>query len=178
MSKSLRSAIPYLAGLVFAAVFFFFLGRVEYTPRPGHLGPTFWPMLALGLIALVCLYEIVKTALGVATSAHGLADVYEDAADEAAGAPTYRGLLAGGIALLVAFGFLVQVLGFLLAGLLFLASFMYLGRYRNHVAIWLTSVLVTFFIGLVFVRLAYVSLPRGIPPFDRFTDFVRIVLGG
>jgi hypothetical protein len=178
MSKSLWPAIPYLAGLAFAAIFFFFLGRVEYTPRPGHLGPTFWPMLALGLIALVCLYEIVKTVLGVATSAHGLADVYESAADEAAGAPTYPGLLAGGIGLLVAFGLLVQVLGFLLAGLLFLASFMYLGRYRNHVAIWLTSVLVTFFIGLVFVRLAYVSLPRGVPPFDRFTDFVRIVLGG
>jgi hypothetical protein len=178
MSKSLRPAIPYVAGLAFAAIFFFFLGRVEYTPRPGHLGPTFWPMLALGLIALVCLYEIGKTVLGVATSAHGLADAYEDAADEAAAAPAYPGLLVGGIVLLVAFGFLVQVLGFLLAGLLFLASFMYLGRYRNHVAIWLTSVLVTFFIGLVFVRLAYVSLPRVIPPFDRFTDFVRIVLGG
>ena len=178
MLKSLRPAIPYAAGLAFAAVFFFFLGRVEYTPRPGHLGPTFWPMLALGLIALVCLYEIAKTALGVATSAHGLADAYEDADDEAADQPAYPGLLAGGIALLVAFGFLVQVLGFLLAGLLFLASFMYLGRYRNHAAIWLTCVLVTFFIGLVFVRLAYVSLPRGIPPFDRFTDFVRIVLGG
>ena len=55
---------------------------------------------------------------------------------------------------------------------------MYLGRYRNHVAIWLTSTVITFFIALVFVRLAYVSLPRGVPPFDRFTDFMRIVVGG
>ena len=178
MHKSLRPTLPYVAGLVFVAVFFALLGRVEYTPRAGHLGPTFWPMLALGLMALACLYEILKITIGVASSAHGLADAYEDAGDGEADDPKHPGLLAGGIVLLVAFAFLVQVLGFLLAGLLFLASFMYLGRYRNHVAIGLTSILVTVLVALVFVRLAYVSLPRGYPPFDRFTDFMRIVVGG
>jgi putative tricarboxylic transport membrane protein len=178
MRRSLRPALPYLAGLAFAAIFFALLGRVEYTPRAGHLGPTFWPMLALGLMALACLYELARIALGVVASAHGLADAYEDAGDGEADGPTYPGLLLGGIALLAAFGFLVPILGFLLAGFLFLASFMYLGRYRNHVAIWLTSILVMFLVALVFVRLAYVSLPRGVPPFDRFTDFMRIILGG
>lgn len=178
MPKSLRPALPYVAGLAFVALFFVLLGRVEYTPRPGHLGPTFWPMLALVLMALACLYEIVRITVGVASSPRGLADAYEDAGDGETGGPRHPGLLAGGILLLVAFGFLVPILGFLLAGLLFLTGFMYLGRYRNHVAIWLTSIGITFFIALVFVRLAYVSLPRGVPPFDRFTDFMRIVLGG
>jgi hypothetical protein len=177
-ARSLRPALPYLAGLAFAALFFWFLGQVEYTPRAGHLGPRFWPMLALVLMALACLYEIVRITIGVASSPHGLADAYEDAGDGESDDPKHPGLVAGGIVLLAAFGFLVPILGFLLAGLLFLASFMYLGRYRNHVAIWLTSIVVTFFIALVFVRLAYVSLPRGVPPFDRFTDFARIVLGG
>ena len=44
--QSLRPALPYVAGLAFVAVFSVFLGRIEYTPRAGHLGPTFWPMLA------------------------------------------------------------------------------------------------------------------------------------
>ncbi|HEY1365400.1 MAG TPA: tripartite tricarboxylate transporter TctB family protein [Xanthobacteraceae bacterium] len=178
MPKSLRPALPYVAGLAFAVWFFVLLGRVEYTPRAGQLGPTFWPMLALVLMALACLYQIVSITLGIASSPHGLADAYEDAGDGDTDGPRHPGLLAGGIVLLAAFGYLVPILGFLLAGLLFLASFMYLGRYRNHVAIWLTSTAITFFIALVFVRLAYVSLPRGVPPFDRFTDFMRIVVGG
>jgi len=171
-----RPMLPYIAGLVFAAVFLVFLGRVEYTPRAGQLGPTFWPMLALGLMALACVYELIKIALGAVSTTHGLADVYEepDAAEDA----SHPGLVVGGIGLLVAFAFLVQVLGFLLAAFLFLASFMYLGRYRSHLVIWSTSIAVTFFIALVFVRLAYVSLPRGVPPFDSLTDFMRAVLGG
>jgi hypothetical protein len=175
MHRSLRPALPYIAGLIFVAVFLVLLGRIEYTPRAGHLGPTFWPALALALMALACLYELARILLGLSAGAHGLADAYEDDAEDG---PRHTRLLVGGVALLVAFGVLVPMLGFLLACFLFLASFMYLGRYRNHLAIWLTSAIVTFVIALVFVRLAYVSLPRGIPPFDRFTDFMRIVLGG
>jgi hypothetical protein len=135
-------------------------------------------MLALGLMVLACLYHLVRITLGIASGARGLADGLDQLSADEADDPRHPGLVAGGIALLVAFAFLVQVLGFLLACLLFLASFMYLGRYRNHVVIWSTSILITFLVALVFVRLAYVSLPRGYPPFDRFTDFVRIVLGG
>ena len=58
------------------------------------------------------------------------------------------------------------ILGFLLATFLFLAAFMYLGRYRNHVAIWAISAVVTLLTALMFLRIAYVSLPRGEPPFD------------
>ena len=62
------------------------------------------------------------------------------------------------------------MLGFLLSTFLFLAAFMYLGRYRKHVAIWGTSAVVTVLCGVLFLRFAYVSLPRGDPPFDRVTD--------
>jgi hypothetical protein len=135
-------------------------------------------MLALALMALACLYEIVRIALGVASGPRGLADAYEDAGDGESEEPRHPGLVAGGVVLLLAFGLVVPILGFLLAGLLFLPGFMYLGRYRNHLAVWLTSLFITLFVALVFVRFAYVSLPRGVAPFDRFTDFVRVLLGG
>jgi putative tricarboxylic transport membrane protein len=32
-------------------------------------------------------------------------------------------------------------------------------------------------IAILFIRFAYVSLPRGEPPFDRFTDLVRLLIG-
>ncbi len=55
---------------------------------------------------------------------------------------------------------------------------MYLGGYRNHVAMWSIAIVATFVIAFVFLRFAYVSLPRGEPPFDRFTDLIRIMVGG
>ena len=81
-------------------------------------------------------------------------------------------MLIGGYAVLM------PILGFLLATLVFMALFMALGRYRNYVAIAAVSVLVTGLIAFLFLRFAYVSLPRGVPPFDRFTDWIRIMVGG
>ena len=69
-------------------------------------------------------------------------------------------------------------LGFLLSTFLFIAAFMYIGGYRKHLAVWSISLGVTLLAALVFIRFAYVSLPRGVPPFDAITDFVRMMLGG
>ena len=46
-------------------------------------------------------------------------------------APTYPGLLIGGIVLVAIYAVVVDILGFLLSTFLFLAAFMYLGRYRT-----------------------------------------------
>jgi hypothetical protein len=44
--------------------------------------------------------------------------------------------------------------------------------------VWGTSIAITLLSALIFMRIAYVSLPRGTPPFDAVTDFVRVMLGG
>ena len=78
--------------------------------------------------------------------------------------------MIGGIVLMAIYAVLVPVLGFILGTFLFLAAFMYVGGYRAHGAIWGASAAVTIFCGILFLRIAYVSLPRGIAPFDRVTD--------
>jgi putative tricarboxylic transport membrane protein len=178
MTKSaIRSAFPYLVGLAVAAVLFFFARQIRYTPRPGMLGPDFWPKLAIGLMAAVCLFEIMRAFTGLRSEAHGVADALEKDEGEQS-TRTYPWLLIGGVVLVTAYAVLVNILGFLLASFLFLAVFMYLGRYRNHAAVWATSTAITLLAALIFIRFAYVSLPRGQPPFDAFTDFIRIILGG
>jgi putative tricarboxylic transport membrane protein len=72
----------------------------------------------------------------------------------------------------------VDTLGFLLSTFLFLAAFMYVGRYRRHAMVWGASAIITLMAALIFMRLAYVSLPRGVPPFDAVTDFIRVMMGG
>jgi len=175
--SALRLALPYVVGLAIAALLYFFAQQIEYTPRPGTLGPDVWPKAAIVLMAVVCAFEIVRAFIGMKHEPHGVAEVLEkDEADEQA--PSYPGLLAGGIVLTAAYAFVVDILGFLLSTFLFLAAFMYVGRYRNHVAIWSVSAAVTLLAALIFIRFAYVSLPRGTPPFDAITDFVRVILGG
>src|SRR5690606_22540924 len=167
-----------VAGLVVAAVLFALAGQIQYAARPGQLGPDFWPKLAIGLMAIVCVIEIARVLLGARGSAQGIADLL-DRESEAGGQPRSQlPLLAGGIGLLALYAVVVTVLGFLLSTFLFLAAFMYLGRYRNHVAIWSVAAGLTGAVALVFLRFAYVSLPRGVPPFDQFTDLLRTALGG
>lgn len=173
----IRSTAPYVAGLVVAAVLYHFAGRIDYTPRPGLLGPDFWPKAAIGLMAALCLLETVKRVAGSRAEARGVEEVLEEGAGEEA-QQTYPLLLLGGVALVVSFAFLVPILGFLLATFLFLPAFIYLGGYRNHLVVWGFSAIITATAAFVFLRVAYVSLPRGEPPFDRFTDFVRVLLGG
>lgn len=176
MSSRIRSALPYAIGLGVAVLLFISASHIQYTPRPGQIGPDFWPKIAIALMAVVCLIEIVRALVGAA-DARGIAEVLEGEAEEAADEPKYPRLLAGGVALVLAYAVLVSYLGFLLASFLFLAAFMYLGRYRNHLAIWSISAGMTVAIAFLFIRFAYVSLPRGEPPFDRFTDLLRLLIG-
>jgi hypothetical protein len=178
MDKALfRSVLPYAVGLVVAAALYLDAGTIVYSPRPGMLGPTFWPKMAIGLMAAVCLFEIGRVLVGFKSEMHGIAEALEKDEGEQQ-TPTYPGLLVGGIVLVVVYAVVVDILGFLLSTFLFLAAFMYLGRYRKHIAVWSISAVVTILAALIFIRFAYVSLPRGVPPFDAVTDFIRIILGG
>lgn len=172
-----RSTLPYVFGLAVSALLFYFARQIEYSPRPGALGPDFWPRTVIALMAAACLFEIVRILLGLKGQALGVADALE-AAETEEPEKKYPWLLAGGIALVTLYAFVVDYFGFLLSTFFFLVAFMYLGRYRHHKTIWLTSAGITLAAAILFMRIAYVSLPRGAPPFDAFTDFIRIVLGG
>jgi putative tricarboxylic transport membrane protein len=174
--SAIRAAFPYAIGLAVAAVLYIFAQQIEYSPRPGMLGPDFWPKAAIALMAVVCLFEIVCAMAGMRSQTLGVVDTLDK--DESEQPPTYPKLLLGGIVLVTIYAVVVGFLGFLLSTFIFLAAFMYVGRYRNHLAIWATSAAITLLAALIFIRLAYVSLPRGVPPFDAVTDFVRVMLGG
>lgn len=174
---AIRATLPYWVGLAVAGLLFYYARKIEYTPRPGTLGPAFWPEAAIALMAIACLFEIVRGFLGLKNETRGVEEILEGEEAETP-AKTYPLLLAGGIALVTVYAIVVDYFGFLLSTFFFLAAFMYLGRYKRHLAVWLTSLGVTFAAAILFMRIAYVSLPRGVPPFDVVTDIVRTILGG
>jgi hypothetical protein len=171
MDKTLfRSIAPYIAGLIIALALYLYANTIEYTPRPGALGPAAWPKLAILLLGASCLYEIVRRLIVGNRDATGFLEAFERGEEPAQKDPVYPRMLIGGIVLMAVYAVLVPYLGFIFGTFLFLAAFMYVGGFRRHRTIWLTSLFVTFLCGLLFLRIAYVSLPRGVEPFAMATD--------
>ena len=171
MDKALfRSVLPYAVGLAIAVALYLYVGTIVYSPRPGQLGPETWPRLAILLMGGSCLFELSRRLIVGNRDATGFLEAFDREPDTEEKQPVYPRLLIGGIVLMAIYAVLVPVLGFIIGTFLFLAAFMYVGGYRDHAAIWGTTTVVTIFCGILFLRVAYVSLPRGVPPFDRATD--------
>lgn len=178
MDKSLvRSILPYVVGLGIAVALYIYAGTIDYTPRGHELGPEFWPRLAILLMAVSCVWELSRRVIAGNKDATGIIDVLDREPHEEEAAPVYPQLLIGGVVLMAIYAVVVPVLGFILGTFLFLAAFMYVGRFRDHRAIWATASGVTILCGILFLRVAYVSLPRGIAPFDRVTDIFFAIPG-
>ncbi|MBI2312691.1 MAG: tripartite tricarboxylate transporter TctB family protein [Betaproteobacteria bacterium] len=179
-TNKLKKAGPYAVVLVVTAALYGLAGQIDYTPRHAQLGPDFWPKLCLALAALTCLYEIGRALLRKEDAAEvsGIAEALDHDQIEAEAPPKeYPALLAAGAGLTLAYAVLVSVLGFVLATFGYLVAFMYFGRYRNHLVIWIASLAGTFAFAAVFLKLVYVSLPRGEEPFAQVTQLVMNLLG-
>lgn len=182
-ASKLKSIVPYLLLLVIAAGLYTMTGNITYAARPGQIGPDFWPKVAIGLIAIVSALEIVRllASRSPRSEIEGIVGKLdrEPAPGEAETddePPRRLPLLIAGIALTLAYAVLVPTLGFIAASFLFLLVFMYLGGIRSHVAIWLTSATGIVAFAFVFLKIVYVSLPRGEPPFDQVTQLVMDLL--
>ena len=171
MDKALfRSIAPYVVGLVIAALLYAYSGTIEYTPRPNVLGPEVWPRLAILLLGGSCLFEITRRLIAGNKDATGFMEAFDRETEQEEAQPVYAHMLIAGIVLMAVYAVAVPVLGFILATFLFLAAFMYIGGYRANRVVWGASASVTIFCGILFLRIAYVSLPRGIEPFAYATD--------
>jgi hypothetical protein len=175
-AEKAKRIIPYVIILLVSLYFYYLAGQFRFSAKPGNLGPDFWPKLLLGLTMAACVYEIVKTAFFLKIA---------PPKEEAAGQPakeeskkkTYPGLLVIGIVMTVAYAYFVPTLGFILATFLYFALFMIVGRYRKIWAILANSVIGTLVLVVIFMKVAYVSLPLGQEPFSGVTFFVLRMLG-
>jgi cell division protein FtsW (lipid II flippase) len=179
MSDRLKSVLPYVAALVVCAALYGLTTEITYAERPGQLGPDFWPKVAIGLMAAVSLLEIVRLLIrGTSASTVGVAESLDRTSEEEASEEEPGSLvpLIAGIALTLGFAAAVPVLGFITASFFYVALFMYIAGIRNHVLIWLVALGGVLAFSFVFLKLVYVSIPRGTPPFDQVTQTVMDLL--
>ena len=176
MTARLNRILPYVIVLAIVSYLYFLAGRIDFVAPGGRIGPNFWPKVILGLATLTCLYEIIKILFFTKGEGEGdlkgvLGSVLKDAPQEAgaaeAGENTYPWLLWTGIALTVLYVVVIEKLGFFLCTFLYLAIFMWVGRYRRPGVILATSLLGSLAFMFMFMKVVYVSLPLGTEPFAQ-----------
>jgi len=169
-----RKAAPYALGLAVGGYFFYLASVLEFSAPGGRIGPELWPKMILGALLATCIYEIVRIVLF---------DNLRHAAEEATEPPpavappgNLRRVIAG-VTAAIAYVNLLDKFGFLLSTILFLAVFGYLGGYRRHVVIWLSSVGGSVVLMFVFMRVVYIALPLGVAPFSACSHAAMSVMG-
>lgn len=171
--EKIKRIIPYTVILLVSVYFYVLAGRFQYPAKAGNLGPDFWPKLLLGLTMAACLYEIAKTVLF-----HRGTSLKDDAGEEKAEAPKqYPKLLIIGALMTIAYVYFLDILGFILCTVLYLALFMVVGRYRKVRVIAANSVIGSILFVVIFMKAVYVSLPIGQGPFQQFSLLVLKMLG-
>ena len=184
MRERLRVIAPYAVVLGLAGALYVVATHFEYTPHAGRLGPDLWPRAILVLIAGVCLFRILTALRAPRDEGPGggvLQEVLGNAppiGDEKPGpGETFPFLLALGIAITVAYVWLLGVLGFALASALYVGAMIRVGRYRRWRVIVPTALLGSLAFMFVFQKIVYLSLPIGQSPFDALSLALMRLMG-
>lgn len=199
MTRRMRHALPHLVMLLVSALLYWAAMQIDTRAAEGgrRIGPDFWPKAIIVIMGALCLYEVVKrlvvkssfTAEGLTGELHqnpaGPAPVAEETAAAAGATPDsgqqpqreYPGRLLAGIVLIAAFALGVDWLGFFVATAVFLTAFMLIGGLRRPLLACAIGVAGSFALIVIFMRVAYISLPLGAGPFREVSLALLRLLG-
>jgi putative tricarboxylic transport membrane protein len=188
MSSRLRHCLPHFVMLLVSIALYVAAMQIDtsYTEGGRRIGPDFWPKAVILFMGALSLYEVVKRAIvGSDFTARGLTenlthnpagDPTPETADEAP-AVEYPRLLIAGCALILGYVAVVDLLGFFVTTAVFLFAFTWVGGFRRHGWNALISVLGAFFMVVMFMRIAYISLPLGVGPFRSLSLALLTLIG-
>lgn len=190
LKQRLRLALPHAVLLVAAACLYYATSFIDTAASGARIGPDFWPRVIIGAMAALCIYEIGKRLISPSTrDAAGLiagldqAPLEIEAAPATADAPASTDTqpnsrkLAAGLVLIAAFVLGVAYVGFFVGTALFLALFSWIGGYRRPLPVALIAVIGAFVLLVIFMRIAYVSLPLGFGPFQQLSVLLLRLIG-
>jgi len=186
MKERLRLALPYAVMLLVAGLLYYAATLIDapISLSATRIGPDFWPKVIIAAMAALCIYEIGKRLMmGAAHDAGGLTEGLDrppataDAEQVVPKAVVDNRKLAAGLVLIAGFVTGVVYLGFFIATALFLALFSWVGGYRRALPVALASVLGAFILLVIFMRVAYVSLPLGVGPFHSLSVLILQLIG-
>jgi putative tricarboxylic transport membrane protein len=170
----LREIVPELLFLAGTIYLFVLAGDFGSRQRPGQLGPAFWPRLvAIGLAVAL----LVRIAQCVREHRHPVVRQKTEFDDIEIERPPVHWRSAA-IAMALAFGYVIATmfLGYMLATMVFLAAFVWLGG-EHRWAVPVVALGGGLALTYLFVGVVYVSVPTGVGVFDTLTVAIYELLG-
>ncbi len=161
-----KRALPYIVAGCGAAYLYYAALGFEFHHRPATLGPNAWPLGITALLLIVCLYKAVELLARRERPPTVYDEIAAGESPDAGPVERHPWLLLLGMAVTVAYVALVTTAGFFLCTAVYLAAFLWIGGYRRRSVIAATSLLGALALVFVFMKLVYVSLPIGKPPFS------------
>lgn len=181
MRANLRLVLPHGLMLVATALLYWAATKIQANVGAGRLGPDAWPKAIIICMGLLCAWEIVRRLAvrprgdwpGASAAATG-----PDAGDAAPAPPALQtGKLLAGTGLVIAFVVAVPWLGFFAATAVFLAAFPWFGGLRRPLLTGLLGIAGSLALVVVFMRVAYISLPLGEGPFRALSLALLAAIG-
>lgn len=181
MSPRYRALLPYLLVLAGAVALTWSALHFEFTPRGDRPGPDVWPRAILALMIVTCVLRIGvllrrRSADVAGANEEEIGALAEDEG-EAAPRKRYPLLLAIGIGLTVAYVALLGTFGFFVDTVLYIAALIRTGRYRRWPVITAVAFGGALFFMFVFMKVVYLSLPIGTPPFEAISLALMRLMG-
>ncbi len=188
MLSRLRPCIPHFVMLLVSIALYVAALQIDTSATNGgrRIGPDFWPKAVILFMGALALYEVVKRAIfGSDFSASGLTHDYTgnpagDPTTETAGeAPEieHPRLLLGGAAIILGYVALVDWLGFFVTTAIFLFAFARIGGFRRPGWNALIALFGALLMVVLFMRVAYISLPLGEGPFRELSLMLMRLIG-
>lgn len=174
--RRLQAAAPYVVVLIAGLYLFHRADHIEFEQASGRIGPGAWPKLVLVLLLASALWGGLSHLLKA--SANRVREPDEAELEAIVRPPEihpYRVWIAiAGTFLYLA---IMPAVGFFLATAFYTLGLMLLGGFRRPVALAVLSLAIPVFFLFVFMRVVYVALPLGSPPFERLSLAVIGLLG-
>lgn len=187
MRTRLVPILPYLVMLGVAVTLWVWISGISFDTGGGRrIGPDFWPKAIIVFLGLLCAWEIVRRLVSpgvvapapaesaAASSASPAATVPPDAAAEP---PLDNRKLVAGLLLVGGYVLCVPWLGFFATTVLFLAFFTWIGGTRRPLLAASVGLAGGLALVVLFMRIAYISLPLGEGPFRALSLWLLKTIG-
>ena len=178
MPKTLRLVLPHGLMLLATVLLYWAATRIDAGAAGKRIGPDVWPKAIIVFMGLLCAWEIVRRlVLRARPGATGVVEGLARARDEEEPARLHPGMLAWGFALVLGYVLAVGTGGFFATTAAFLAAFSWFGGFRRPVLAVTIGLAGSLLLVVVFMRVAYISLPLGEGPFRALSLALLRLLG-
>lgn len=176
MPTRLRQVLPH-GVMLLAAVLLYWAATLIDVDTGGRIGPAVWPKTIIVIMGLLCAYEVVKRLVYEAPGEVRAMGIPEGEGGGAKAGREHPRKLYGGIALIAAYVVAVPWLGFFVTTALFLAAFPWVAGLRRPVLAAVLGIAGSLVLVVVFMRIAYISLPFGEGPFRALSLALLRMIG-